>query len=219
MWNKDKEQLYRKFEFKNFLEAIEFINKIAEISEAADHHPKIEINWNIVELWLSTHSENDAITDKDIKLSKEIDKLITTKKETKTTKQSEAKLFTDGGSRGNPGPSASGYVILDLEDQILETGGEYMGITTNNQAEYHALEMGLSSAVKLQVKKLHVYMDSMLIVNQLKGLYKVRSQELLPRFNNVKSLLKSFDTVNFTHVPRELNKLADAEVNRILDSQ
>ncbi len=135
-----------------------------------------------------------------------------------TTTLTEVKLYGDGGSRGNPGPSASGFVLLDMNDNILETNGEYLNITTNNQAEYHSLKLGLERAKQLQAKIIHVYMDSLLVVNQMKGIFKVRNKELIPVFNNVKSIVNDFDKVTFTHVPRELNKLADAEVNRILDS-
>ncbi len=135
-----------------------------------------------------------------------------------TTVYQEVKLYADGGSRGNPGPSASGFVLLDMRDNILETNGEYINITTNNQAEYHSLKLGLERAQQLQAKVVHVYMDSMLVVNQMKGVYKVKNRELMMVFKNIKSLVLQFEKVDFNHVPREHNKLADAEVNRILDS-
>lgn len=130
----------------------------------------------------------------------------------------EMKLFGDGGSRGNPGPSASGFVLLDMENNILETNGEYLNITTNNQAEYHSLKLGLERAKQLGAEIVHVYMDSMLVINQMKGIYKVKNRDLLPVYLRVKELANNFKRVDFTHVPRELNKLADSEVNRILDS-
>ncbi len=136
----------------------------------------------------------------------------------KPTTLNEIKLYADGGSRGNPGPSASGYVLLDMHDNILETNGEYLNITTNNQAEYHALKLGLERAQQLGVKVIHVFMDSLLVVNQMTGLFKVKNAELIPVYKAIKGLTLQFDEVNFQHVPRELNKLADAEVNRILDS-
>jgi ribonuclease HI len=218
MWKEDKNQLYQKFTFDDFVQAMEFVNKVAKAAETANHHPKIEINWNTVELWLTTHDKGSAVTDKDRQLADQIDKLVQSK-ETKSSKlPEEIKFYGDGGSRGNPGPAACGFVLMDMEDKILETGGEFMGITTNNQAEYHSLEMGLQLAGELGAKKVHAYMDSMLVVNQLKGIYKVRSMDLMPRFKNIQSLAKQFTEVNYTHVPRALNTIADAEVNRILDS-
>jgi len=130
----------------------------------------------------------------------------------------EIKLYGDGGSRGNPGPSASGYVLMDMQNNILETNGEYLNITTNNQAEYHSLLLGLERASQLGAETVHVFMDSMLVINQMKGTYKVKNKELLTVFLKVKNLLQNFKHVDFTHVPRELNKIADGEVNRILDS-
>ncbi len=136
----------------------------------------------------------------------------------KSTYLREIKLYGDGGSRGNPGPSASGFAIMDMENNILEINGEYLSITTNNQAEYHSLKLGLERAKQLGVTIVHVFMDSMLVVNQMKGIYKVRNKELLPTHRQIQELVKDFELVDYTHVPRELNKLADGEVNRILDS-
>src|SRR5690606_34077232 len=101
----------------------------------------------------------------------------------RTTNVSEIKLFGDGGSRGNPGPTASGYVILDMENNVLETNGEYLNITTNNQAEYHSLRLGLERAKQMGVEIVHVYMDSMLVVNQMKGIFKVKNPDLLIAHN------------------------------------
>lgn len=135
-----------------------------------------------------------------------------------TTKVVEIQLYGDGGSRGNPGPSASGYVLMDMNNNVIETNGEYLSITTNNQAEYHSLRLGLERAKQLGAEIVHVYMDSMLVINQMKGIFKVKNKELLVVYQIVKDLTQNFKKVNFTHVPRELNKLADAEVNRILDA-
>lgn len=130
----------------------------------------------------------------------------------------ELKLFTDGGSRGNPGPSASGYVLMDVADNVVKKAGVYLGITTNNQAEYQALKFGLLEAHKLHAEKVDVYMDSELVVKQMKGIYKVKNRDLWPIHEAIKQLVAAFRSVNFTHVPRELNKLADAEVNETLDA-
>jgi ribonuclease HI len=133
-------------------------------------------------------------------------------------KTTELKLYADGGSRGNPGPSASGWVLLDMQDNVVKKAGVYLGITTNNQAEYTALKVGLEEAKKLQPKVMHVFMDSLLVINQIKGIYKVKNRDLFPIYMAIKELAKEFPEITFTHVPRELNKLADAEVNTTLDS-
>lgn len=131
----------------------------------------------------------------------------------------EIKLFGDGGSRGNPGPSASGFVIMDMNNHILYEAGVYLGITTNNQAEYQALKFGLEQAKKMGAREVHAHMDSLLVINQMKGIFKVKNRDLWPIYEAIKALVKDFEKVNFTHVPRELNKLADAEVNKCLDAQ
>ena len=127
-------------------------------------------------------------------------------------------MYADGGSRGNPGPSASGYVLMSMDDGIIFQGGQYMGITTNNQAEYNALKLGLEEAAQRSAQIVHVYMDSLLVVNQMKGLYKVKHRDLAPVYQAIKAMEHHFQQVTFTHVPRELNKLADAMVNEVLDA-
>lgn len=129
----------------------------------------------------------------------------------------EAKLFTDGGSRGNPGDSAAAFVICKLDDTVVEKSGQYIGMATNNQAEYYGFIRGLERARDLGIDKVQLFSDSQLVVNQMKGLYKVKNQELAPLHQQAKGLADSFEEVSFTYVPRELNKIADGEVNRILD--
>lgn len=130
----------------------------------------------------------------------------------------EVKMYADGGSRGNPGPSAGGFVVLDMNDNVLRESSKYLGITTNNQAEYHALKGGLELCHKEGARIVHVYMDSLLVVNQLKGIFKVKNRDLWPINEAIKKLVPQFEHVTFTHVPRELNKRADAEVNKALDA-
>ena len=129
------------------------------------------------------------------------------------------KIFSDGGSRGNPGPSASGYVLLTEDDELIKANGVYIGITTNNQAEYKSIKFALQDALELGAKNIAVFMDSLLVINQLKGTFKIKNEALYPIYREIKDLVTRFDTVTFTHVPRELNKLADAEVNKCLDNE
>jgi len=143
------------------------------------------------------------------------DKKITTP----TASLSEAKLYADGGSRGNPGPSASGYVLYDMDDNIVVKKGVYLGITTNNQAEYQALKFGLEEALRSNVRTVHVFLDSMLVVNQMLGIFQVKNRDLWPIHDAIKKLVAQFKQVNFTHVPRALNKEADSAVNQTLDAQ
>jgi ribonuclease HI len=127
------------------------------------------------------------------------------------------KLYADGGSRGNPGPSASGYVLMDMNNTILVDKGIYLGVTTNNQAEYQALKFALEEAQRMRVRRVDVYMDSLLVINQMKGIFKVKNRDLWPIHDAIKRLVSEFEHVSFMQVPRELNKLADRAVNRALD--
>jgi len=134
----------------------------------------------------------------------------------KNTTAEHILIYSDGGSRGNPGPSAAGFVMLN-NDNVIDQGGEYIGITTNNQAEYHGVRLGLERALERGIKTLEFRIDSMLVVNQLNGLYKIKNRELWPINERIQSLVAQFNNVKFHHVPRELNKMADALVNKLLD--
>jgi len=127
-------------------------------------------------------------------------------------------IFSDGGSRGNPGPSACGYVIVNARQEAIDEGGEYLGITTNNQAEYHGVRLGLERAITLGYKRVDFKIDSMLVVNQMNGIYKIKNRELWPINERIHELMKQFDKVTFSHVRREFNQLADGMVNKTLDA-
>ncbi len=128
-------------------------------------------------------------------------------------------IYTDGGSRGNPGPSASGAVIKSTDGKLLANVSKYLGKTTNNQAEYTAIVIGLERAAKMGATVVSLFMDSELATKQLKGEYRVKDPDIAKRFLEVKNLLHKFDRVIFTHIPREKNKEADALVNKCLDEQ
>ncbi len=223
MWQETKHGLYKQFNFENFKQAWEFMSKVAEVAEDFQHHPRWENEWNVVQIWLITHENNSKITDKDRTLAEAIDKIFNSdesiNKIGSDLHPDKVKVFGDGGSRGNPGPSASGYVILDMEDNLLVDKGVYLGITTNNQAEYTSLRLALEECKKMGVQEVEVYMDSLLVVNQLKGIFKVKNRDLWPIHDAIQKLSKDFQHINFSHVPREFNKLADAAVNRALDEQ
>lgn len=126
-------------------------------------------------------------------------------------------VYTDGGSRGNPGKSATGFVLFDESGDVVEQGGSFLGVTTNNQAEYQAVREGLEAALQRGWRAVEFRIDSLLVVNQLNGVYKVKNRDLWPVHEHIKELVSRFERVRFVHVSRELNQLADGMVNRILD--
>lgn len=132
------------------------------------------------------------------------------------------RIYTDGGSRGNPGPAASGAVIKALhgekEGEILARVSRYLGRDTNNQAEYTAIIIGLERARTLGATEVDMVMDSELAVKQLNGVYKVKNPEIAKRFVEVHNLLQDFRKVTFRHVRRAYNKEADALVNECIDA-
>jgi ribonuclease HI len=131
----------------------------------------------------------------------------------------EATLFADGGSRGNPGPAASGAVLLDANGALLEEIGEYLGIATNNVAEWTALLLGLQAAANRGIRRLAVRLDSELVVRQMRGEYRVKHADLQPLHRRAITLLRRFEHVDIRHVPRKQNAVADRLVNSVLDAQ
>jgi ribonuclease HI/pterin-4a-carbinolamine dehydratase len=221
-WQKTSDGLYKKFNFKSFQVALEFINKISADPLGVEHNSRIIINGPSVEILIKTEEDNPK-PNLDTQIGILIDKIFNESfsQQPPMTKigQDEIKIFCDGGSRGNPGPSASGFVIYDPNDQILEEGGEYLGITTNNQAEYRAVLLAIRSASAYEPKKITFFLDSLLVVNQMKGIFKVKNKELWPIHNSISESIKNLKCpVIFNHVLREYNKKADSIVNEILDN-
>jgi ribonuclease H / adenosylcobalamin/alpha-ribazole phosphatase len=130
----------------------------------------------------------------------------------------KAKLSTDGGARGNPGPAAYGYVLEAEDGTVLAAHGETIGVATNNVAEYRALIAGLERALELAVSEVTVVSDSELLVKQMTGEYKVKKPTLQELSLEVARLARRFDRVMYTAVRREHNELADRLVNEALDS-
>jgi probable phosphoglycerate mutase len=130
----------------------------------------------------------------------------------------KAKLFTDGGSRGNPGPAAYAFVLEAEDGTVLDARGEAIGVATNNVAEYAALVAGLERAVEVGVAELEVVSDSELLVKQMRGEYRVKNQTLQELFLDASRLARKVGRVTYTAVRREHNVLADRLVNEALDA-
>jgi ribonuclease HI len=130
-----------------------------------------------------------------------------------------ARLSTDGGARGNPGPAAYGYVLESEDGHVLDARGEAIGVATNNVAEYRALVAGLEKAVELGVEELEVVSDSELLVRQMRGEYKVKNPALRELWLQAGALASRLVSVRYTAVRREHNELADRLVNDALDAE
>lgn len=146
------------------------------------------------------------------------DKIISDNDDKKTSYE-KIIAFTDGGSRGNPGPSASGFVLMDHRSKIIYEGGNYLGHTTNNVAEYTAVLEALEKALELGAKVVDMRMDSQLVANQMNGIYKIKHPDLAVIHHKIQELSTYFERVGYTYVAREYNKLADGMVNKILDAR
>ena len=126
-------------------------------------------------------------------------------------------LYTDGGSRGNPGHSGVGYAIYDLAGSIIQEGSEYIGIAVSGVAEYQAVLRGLEASLNLGIKNLEVRVDNLMIAKQMNGIYQVKNRELWPIHERIVKLSTQFEKLKFVHIKREFNQIADRLVNQALD--
>jgi len=126
-------------------------------------------------------------------------------------------VYTDGGARGNPGPAGIGVVIQDGENKVIKTYKEYIGETTNNQAEYQAVVKGLELAKELKADSVEVFLDSELVVNQINGEFKLKNSDFQVWFIKIHNYKQKFKKITFKHVPREKNTLADQLANQAMD--
>jgi ribonuclease HI/probable phosphoglycerate mutase len=126
-------------------------------------------------------------------------------------------LYTDGACRGNPGYGGAGVVLTDDKGNILGTTGKFLGLCTNNLAEYQALIIGLEEAQRRRCRKLHIFLDSELLVNQIKGTYRVKNDKLKILMGDVRRLLASFNGYVIEHIGRDKNQAADKLANQAID--
>jgi ribonuclease HI len=132
-------------------------------------------------------------------------------------KEARFTVYLDGGSRGNPGPAAAGYYILDEHGKEVERGGEYLGSANSRQAEYMALKLALTRALELGAKSISFKSDSLMVVSQMNGVYQVKNRDLWDLVDEIEALLARLKSYSFEHVSRGDNFVADSEANRILD--
>lgn len=128
-----------------------------------------------------------------------------------------ATVYVDGSSRGNPGAAGIGYYIVGEDGQLIKRGGEFIGFATSRVAEYYALKEGIEQAIDLGFKSVRFVSDSLMVVNQMNGIFKVKNKDISVIYEEIKGLLKQFDVVVFTHVPRLQNAAADKEANLAID--
>ena len=126
-------------------------------------------------------------------------------------------IFSDGGSRGNPGPAAIGFVLKNKNGEVVHKEGRFIGLATNNCAEYMALSEALKKAAKMGAREVNCFLDSELVVRQLNGQYKVKDANIKKYFQNLRALLTSFKKISFNHITRDKNFEADKLVNQALD--
>jgi len=128
-------------------------------------------------------------------------------------------VYTDGASRGNPGEAAAAYVFATEAGAVVETDGTYLGETTNNRAEYEAVKLALEEAVSVHRGPVVLHSDSQLVINQLDGDWRVKSENIVPLYDDVLSLTNRYDELEFRYVPRDNDMIqrADEHCNELLD--
>ena len=129
----------------------------------------------------------------------------------------KAILYSDGAARGNPGPAGAGAVLLDETGHVIAELTKFLGVTTNNVAEYTAFIIGLEEAKRRGVDDLEARMDSLLVVEQMRGRWKIKHPNMKPLALRAGELFASFPKRSIAHVPREANTIADALSNRAID--
>jgi ribonuclease HI len=129
------------------------------------------------------------------------------------------RIYSDGAARGNPGPAGAGAVVTDTHGVTLARLGKFLGRQTNNHAEYMGLIIGLEAARERGAREVEIFADSQLLIRQLEGRYKMKSETLRPLFLEAQQLLKSFSRVKLMHIPREENGAADEMSNRAIDER
>jgi len=126
-------------------------------------------------------------------------------------------LYTDGACRGNPGNGGAGAVLFDKDGCVITTAKKFLGVCTNNEAEYGALILGLKETVKAKHKNIRIFLDSELLVRQINGIYRVKNSRLKELMKDVRKQLSMFDKYAVEHVPRSRNKVADMLANEAID--
>lgn len=130
-----------------------------------------------------------------------------------------ATVYVDGSSRGNPGPSGIGYYIVGANGEVLAIGGEFIGFATSRVAEYYALKEGCEQALRLGLRSVRFVSDNLMVVNQMKGIYKIKNPDLMQIYDDIQGMLGQFEACAFIHVAREQNREADAQANLAIDRQ
>ncbi|MCD6487209.1 MAG: ribonuclease HI family protein [Syntrophobacterales bacterium] len=126
-------------------------------------------------------------------------------------------LYTDGACRGNPGNGGAGAVLFDKNGRVIITAKKFLGVCTNNEAEYGALILGLKETVEAKHKNIRIFLDSELLVKQIKGIYRVKNSRLKKLMKDVRRQLSMFNGYTVEHVPRSRNKVADRLANEAID--
>ena len=192
---------------------------VYEITVAPNEKPKLSGRYTAYKFVkdFSSGTNNTNLSEASASvLEVEANKVISDRVSPRNTANS-ATVHVDGASRGNPGPSGIGYCIYDSSGKVLEQGGEFIGFASSRVAEYYAMKKGVERALALGLKTARFVSDSLMVVNQLNGIFSVKNKDILGIYQDIKQMLDEFDSVSFTHIPRSSNVVADNEANQAID--
>lgn len=192
---------------------------VYEITVAPNEKPKLSGRYTAYKFVkdFSSGTNNTNLSEASASvLEVEANKVISDRVSPRNTANS-ATVHVDGASRGNPGPSGIGYCIYDSSGKVLEQGGEFIGFASSRVAEYYAMKKGVERALALGLKTARFVSDSLMVVNQLNGIFSVKNKDTLGIYQDIRQMLDEFDSVSFTHAPRSSNVIADNEANKAID--
>lgn len=191
---------------------------VYDITVVGDGHPEPRDRYNGYKYLKDLNNINVHLNEATLSVLEIINGNIPSKHISPRGTATAVSVYVDGASRGNPGPSGVGYRIVDTDNHVIEQGGEFIGFATSRMAEYHAMKMGIERAIALNIKTAHFYSDSLMVVNQLNGIFSIKNTDIMPVYKQIIALLDNFENVSFTHIPRSENTIADSEANRAIEN-
>ena len=189
---------------------------IYEIGIAGEIKPKPRERYSAYK-FIKDNSNGTRLTETSMTVLEIIEEKLSSDRVSSRATANSVTINVDGASRGNPGPSGIGYCIINNEGRIIERGGEFIGFATSRVAEYYALKKGIDRAIELGYKTARFSSDSLMVINQLNGIFQIKNQDIRPIYQDIQKKLENFEAVSFTHIPRPKNIIADTEANDASD--
>ena len=191
---------------------------VYEITTNPDKKPSPRDRYTSYKYIKDLHNNSTRLNEASLSVMEIIEGKTSSSRASARDTASSATVYVDGASRGNPGPSGIGRCIVNNNGEIIERDGEFIGFATSRIAEYQAMRSGIERAIELGLKSARFMSDSLMVVNQLNGIFKVKNNDIRPIYNEIIELMDQFEAISFTHISRSENVIADSEANRAINS-